>query len=89
MKSINQIFKNNPELMDILEVNELIEYCHELNGKVIENTQNKKFSFEDKLTELVRDIYNGIKDIDKQKEEHLRFDFEPPNYEDCVENLKR
>jgi hypothetical protein len=25
MKSINQIFKNNPELMDILEVNELIE----------------------------------------------------------------
>lgn len=89
MKSINQIFKNNPELMDILEVKELIEYCSELEGEIIENKQNKQFSFEDKLTELVRDIYIGVRDVDKQKEEHTRFNFEPPNYEACIENLKR
>ena len=89
MKSINQIFKNNPELMDILEVKELIEYCSELEGEIIENKQNKQFSFEDKLTELVRDINNGIKDVEKQKEEHIRFNFEPPNYEFCIENLKK
>jgi hypothetical protein len=89
MKSIKQIFKNNPDLMDISEVDELIEYCRELEGKVIENIQIKQFSFEDKLTELVRDIYNGIRDVEKEKEEHIRFNFEAPNYESCVENLKK
>lgn len=88
MKSINQIFKNNPELMDIPEVGELIEYCKNLESVVIENKQDKEFSFEDKLTELVRDIFNGIRDVEKQKEEHIRFNFEAPNYETCVENLK-
>jgi len=89
MKSINQIFKNNPQLMDISEVSELIEYCNDLEGQIIENKQNKQFSFEDKLTELVRDIYIGVKDVDKQKEEHIRFNFESPNYEACIDNLKR
>ncbi len=42
MKSIKQIFKDNPELMDISEVNELIEYCSDLEGIVIENRQNKQ-----------------------------------------------
>jgi len=89
MKSIKQIFKDNPELMDISEVNELIEYCSDLEGIVIENRQNKQFSFEDKLTELVRDIYGGIRDVEKQKEESERFNFEAPDYETCVENLKK
>jgi tRNA uridine 5-carbamoylmethylation protein Kti12 len=89
MKSIKQIFKDNPDLMEISEVRELIEYCIELEGKVIENIQTKQFSFEDKLAELVRDINNGIKDVEKQKEEHIRFNFEPPNYAFCIENLKK
>lgn len=89
MKSINQIFKNNPQLMDILEVNELIEYCTKLEDSVIENIQNKQFSFEDKLTELVRDIYRGIKDVEKQKYDAERFNLELPDYEMCVGNLKK
>ena len=50
MKSINQIFKNNKSLMYEPEVVELIEYCQELEGEIIENKQSEKFSFEDKLT---------------------------------------
>ena len=36
MKNINQIFKNNTSLMYHPEVDELIEYCRELEGKVVE-----------------------------------------------------
>ena len=49
MKSINQIFKNNPDLMESPEVRELIDYCRELEGDIMENTQSEKFSFCDKI----------------------------------------
>lgn len=88
MKSIRQIFKNNPDLMDVPEVAQLIEYCDSLEEQVIEKKQDDQFSFEDKLTELVQDIFRSIKDIEKQKEEHIRFGFESPNYETCIDNLK-
>lgn len=89
MKSIKQIFKYNQDLMSVPEVMELIEYCNSLEEQVIDDKQIKQFSFEDKLTELVREIYIGIKDVDRQKEEHIRFKYEEPNYEACIENLKR
>jgi len=38
---------------------------------VIENIQVKQFSFEDKLAELVRDIHNGIKDVENKKKNTL------------------
>ena len=36
MKNINQIFKDKTFLMDYPEVEELIEYCRELEGEVLE-----------------------------------------------------
>jgi hypothetical protein len=91
MKSINQIFKNNPDLMKDSEVKELIDYCRELEGDVMDSIQSKQFSFEDKLTELARDVFIGIKQILKEDEDHQRFggDFEKPDYEVAVNNLKQ
>ena len=40
MKNINQIFKNNKHLMDHPEVQELIYYCVDLEGQVVEKIQN-------------------------------------------------
>jgi len=39
MKSINQIFRDNEHLMDLGPVEELIEYCRELEDEVVENNQ--------------------------------------------------
>jgi len=73
------------------EVRKLIEYTQVLEGQVIENTQTKKSGFEDSLTELTRDVYNGILDIETQEYEHKRFgkEFPKPNYEEALKNLKK
>jgi hypothetical protein len=45
---------------------------------------------EDKLAEVVRDIYNSVNLTIKQQEESLRFgETEPVDFEECVNNLKR
>ena len=75
--------------MDEPEVRELIEYCQELEGDIMENKQSKKFSFEDKLTYLVREIYQSIGHLEKQEEEHQRYGYEEPNYEESIKNLKK
>ena len=87
MKSINQIFKNNKSLMDEPEVRELIEYSQELEGQVMENKQSEKFSFEDKLTYLVREIHQSLRDLEKQEEEHERWGYDKPNYNESIKNL--
>jgi len=89
MKSINQIFKSNPELMEHPEVKELIEYTQELEGQVMENTQTKQFSFEDKLAELVRDTHTSLKQFEGEEENNKRFgdEFPKPNYEEGTKNL--
>lgn len=89
MKSINQIFSTNPSLKDEPEVAELIAYCQELEGQVVENRQSNQFSFEDALSSLARDIFSSIKDIEKEQMEHERFDFDKPDYEQAVKNLAK
>ena len=73
MKSIKQIFKDNEYLMEEESVKELIEYCQELENEVIGTKQVNKFSFEDKLTELVKEIYHSINSVLKEDENAIRF----------------
>ncbi len=89
MKSINQIFKSNPELMEHPEVKELIEYTQDLEGQVMETTQAKQFSFEDKLAEVVRDIYTSLRQFEEDEKQNERFgdEFPKPNYEEGTKNL--
>lgn len=88
MKSINKIFEDRPHLMDHSEVKELIEYCKDLEGEVIDRDQIKQFSFEDKLASLVRDINNSVDQLIKDDEVALRFgETDRPDYEESVKNL--
>lgn len=91
MKSINDIFKNNRMALDIPEVNELVEYCRELEGKIIERKQNDKWSMEDKLAELARDVYNGMVDAEEANLLHDRWpsEFQPTDYKEAFNNLKK
>jgi len=36
MKSIREIFKNNPSLLDEPEVMQLLNYCEELQDEIVE-----------------------------------------------------
>lgn len=90
MKSINQIFKKNPELLDNEEVSELVEYCRELESEVIDNKQSKTFNFEDKLAELVRDLNISLNQLLKDDADAIRFmETERVNYEEAILNLKK
>ena len=51
MKSIREIFKNNPSLLDEPEVVELLDYCEQLQDEIVElkfqKTNNKELAMLD------------------------------------------
>jgi len=90
MKNINQIFKNNTHLMDEPEVIELIEYCQELEGKLMEVEINKQYDKEDILINVVRDIKESCEQTINDNEESIRFNEIPRvDFEKSVVNLKK
>lgn len=91
MKNINQIFKNNPDLMVEPEVLELIEYCRNLEGQVMDHTQQEIYNKEDKLSELVRDVYQSCRMLKVESDQHDRWpnDFPEPDYKQSISNLNQ
>ena len=91
MKSISQIFRNNEHLMDLGPVEELIDYCQELEGQVMENVIDKQYDKELILLGMVRDIYDSCDGIEEQEMLNQRYpnDFPEVNYKDIVVNLKK
>lgn len=86
MKSINNIFKDNKDLMYNKSVKELIDYCHDLEDEIIDYEQDKKDSFEIKLKILVNEIYQGIKDTLKEDEDRSS---DEVNFKESLINLKK
>lgn len=89
MKSIREIFKNNPSLLDEPEVTKLLEYCEELQDEIVEfkfqKTDNKELAMLDMLKEVIK----GCNAIEKEQIEHDRFGYEAPDYQETISNLKR
>lgn len=90
MKSIHQIFRGNEHLMDLGPVEELIDYCQELEGQVMENVIDEQYDKELILLGMIRDIYDSCSGIEEQEMLHERYpnDFPEVNYKDIVINLK-
>ena len=90
MKNINQIFKNNKHLIEHPEVQELIDYCQELEGKFMEVEINKQYDKEDILINVIRDIKESCEQTINDNEESIRFNEIPRvDFEKCVVNLKK
>lgn len=92
MKSITQIFRNNRELLDVPEVQELIEYTQDLEGLVMDRKIDDNYDKEYILLGIIRDIYSSCKDTLEQDELHARFpnEVEPiGDYKESLVNLKR
>jgi hypothetical protein len=89
MKSIREIFKNNPSLLDEPEVAQLLEYCEQLQDEIVEfkfqKTNNKELAMLDMLKEVIK----GCDAIEKEQGEHERFGYDAPNYQETISNLKR
>ena len=90
MKNVNQIFKNNKHLIEHPEVQELIDYCRELEGKVMEVEINKQYDKEDILINVIRDIKESCEQTINDNEESIRFNETPRvDFEKSVVNLKK
>jgi hypothetical protein len=90
MKNVNQIFKNNKHLIEHPEVQELIDYCRELEGKVMEVDINKQYDKEDILINVIRDIKESCEQTINDNEESIRFNEIPRvDFEKSVVNLKK
>lgn len=89
MKSIREIFKTNPSLLDEPEVIALLAYCEQLQDEIVEfkfqKTNNKELAMLDMLKEVIK----GCNAVEKEQIEHERFGFEVPNYPATISNLKR
>lgn len=89
MKSINQIFKDNISLMDEPEVNELVEYCRELEDELVECSQKKDQT--PILKQLISEIKGSCSDLLKDDENHERWpdDFDEVDFKEAIINLKK
>lgn len=67
MKNINQIFKDNEHLMDLNPVEELIEYCRELEGEVLEKKIEDTYDKEHMLKTMLSDILSSCREYEQNK----------------------
>ena len=90
MKNINQIFKNNTHLMDEPEVIELIEYCQELEGEVLEKKIEDTYSKEEIYLQILKEIYDSCNKTLTDDQLSERFKETPRvDFKEAVINLKK
>lgn len=89
MKNINQIFKNNTSLMDHPEVDELIEYCRDLEEKVLETKIQDTYDKEHMLKTMLSDILTSCREYEQNKilEERYPQLYKKIDADDLVKNL--
>lgn len=89
MKSIREIFKNNPSLLDELEVMQLLDYCEELQDEIVEFKFQKTDNKELVILDMLKEVIKGCNAIEKEQMEHERFGYPAPDYLETISNLKR
>ena len=88
MKSIRDIFKNKPLLLDEPEVEQLMEYCEQLRDEIVELKFEKEKNKELAMLDMLREVIKGCNAIQKEQAEHIRFGYPPPDYPETIANLK-
>jgi hypothetical protein len=67
MINIRQLFKGEEYLMDFAPVDELIEYCRELEGKVFERKIEDSYDKEHMLKSILSDILSSCREYEENK----------------------
>ena len=88
MKNKLELFKKAPELLDVPEVQELLDYCEKLEDELVDFKFEKDKNKELIMLDIIKEVIKGCKAIEKQQAEHERFGYEAPNYQETISNLK-
>jgi hypothetical protein len=88
MKNKLEIFKNASDLLDETEVQELLDYCEKLEDKLVDLKFDIEKSKELILLDMIREVVKGCNALEIEQQEHERFGFEAPMYQETIKNLK-
>ena len=89
-KNIHHLFKTNPSLLDNVEVQELIEYCRELEGVILERKIEDEYSKEQYYAQVFKDIYQSCNDTLNDDALAERFKETPRvDFKETISNLKK
>lgn len=88
MKQIRNLFKNKDYLLNEPEVEQLIDYCESLQDEIVEFKFEKSNDKQRFMRDTIKEILFACNEIQKQQAEFVRFNFEPPNFEAGIQNLK-
>lgn len=89
MKRTRDFFRSKPELLDEPSVLDLIDYCQELEGELLEQKRVEKYSKEEILLQFLKELHESCKSLEEQEEVSKRFkDIPPVNFQEAVSNLK-
>jgi hypothetical protein len=90
MKNINQLFQSNKKLLYEPEVQELIDYCRELEGKILERKIKDEYSKEQYYAQVFKDIYQSCNDTLNNDALAERFKETPRvDFKETITNLKK
>jgi HPt (histidine-containing phosphotransfer) domain-containing protein len=86
MQNKLEIFNKAQDLLDEPEVQELLNYCEQLEDELV----NLKFEKNKELIllDMIKEVLKGCNAIEKEQLEHERFGYESPNYQATISNLK-
>ena len=89
MKNISQIFRGNEHLMDLHPVEELINYCQDLEGQVLERKVDDTYNKEHLLKTMLSDILSSCKEYEENKILQDRYPelYKKIDADDLVKNL--
>lgn len=88
MKNKLEIFKTAPELLDEPEVQQLLDYCESLEDQIIDFKFEKDKNKELILLDMIKEVLKGCNELEKLQMEHERFNYEAPDYQQTISNLK-
>lgn len=88
MRNKLEIFKNSKDLLDEPEVQELLDYCEQLEDEIVDFKFEKDKNKELILLDMIKEVIKGCNAIEKEQMEHERFGYEAPNYQATISNLK-
>ena len=90
MKSISQIFRDNEHLMDLSPVEELIDYCRDLEGEVTQKKIEDTYDKEEIYRQILKDIYESCNQTLEDQKTSDRFREIPPiDFKMAIINLKK
>lgn len=88
MKNKLEIFKKAQDLLEEPEVQELLDYCEELEDELVDFKFEKNKNKELILIDMIKEVIKGCNSIEKEQMEHERFGYDAPNYQATISNLK-